>query len=70
MPKVRPIFAEAFSDALTLARVHWTRLAPEYRDHPEAARTRLAQIMVKLAGDGQLSSQEVTRTALRLMREG
>jgi hypothetical protein len=32
-------------------------------------RTRLAQIIVKLAGDGQLSSQELTRTAL-LLRGG
>ena len=76
MPKVRQILAGASFDPVTLGELQrlydkvWARLEPEFRDHPEEARVRLARIMVKLAGDQQLGSHEVTRTALRLMREG
>ena len=76
MPKVRQILAGASFDPVALGELQrlydkvWARLEPDYRDDLEAERTRLAQIIVKLAGDGQLSSQEVTRTALLVMRGG
>jgi hypothetical protein len=76
MPKVRQILAGASFDPAALTQLQklydkvWARLEPEYRDDRGAARTRLAQIMVKLAGDQQLSAQEIIQTALRLMREG
>jgi hypothetical protein len=50
----------------------WQSLAPEYGSDPqaiEAARTRLAIVILALAKDHQLSAREIKRTAARLMRE-
>lgn len=50
----------------------WQSLAPEYGSDPraiEAARTRLAIIILALAKDHQLSAREIKRTAARLMRD-
>jgi len=49
----------------------WVSLAPYLSrdgEDSEAARMRLANIILDLAKDGQLSALETTRTAARLMR--
>ena len=50
----------------------WACIAPDIgnrREDVEAARNRLAAILLKLAKDGQFGPLQITRTSARLMRE-
>ena len=50
----------------------WACVAADFGDHPdriEATRIRLATIILELAEDGQLGPDQITRTALRLIRQ-
>jgi hypothetical protein len=65
-------------DVTTLAVVEqvldevWASIAPDLDVHgggTDVVRMRLANIVLNLAKDGQLSALQITRTAARLMRE-
>ena len=72
MPNVR----QPIDDPATLNAVEealdevWESLASYLvKDGDEAARMRLANMVLDLAKDGQLGTLQITRTAARLMRE-
>jgi hypothetical protein len=78
MPKARKLINEASFGPETLKMLGdvfdkvWAVVAPEFGDDHreiEAARIRLATIVLKLAKDGQLGPLEITRTAGRLIRQ-
>ena len=78
MPKARRIFQGACYAPETVAMLGevlgevWSSVASEFANDTqavEAARTRLACIILDLAKDRQLSALQIARTAARLMRE-
>ena len=65
VPETLKVLGEVFDEV-------WASVAPEFGDDPddiEAARIRLATIVLELAQDGQLGPLQITRTASRLIRE-
>lgn len=78
MPKARAAMSGASFEPGTLKILCevldevWASVSAEYGNDPheiEAARLRLATIIIDLGRDGQLDALQIARTAGRLMRE-
>jgi hypothetical protein len=76
MPKARQLIMGASFDPEELEMITavfeeiWMSVSASYgAKDVDAARLRLATLVLNLAGDGQLSPVEIARTGARLMRE-